>query len=111
VLVPLFVVLILFALVNRQLVVVNFNPFVAPAELTAPAFGVPLFLIIYAVLLIGVLLGGVATWFAQGSIRQEKRHWRREAEHLTRENQALRNTIAPQDRRGLLQVDELLDRG
>jgi uncharacterized integral membrane protein len=83
VLVPLCVVLIVFALANRQLVVVNFNP-VAPVDtLTAPGYGVPLFLVIYGVLLIGVLLGGVATWFAQSHHRQEKRHWRRESEKLS----------------------------
>ncbi|MEX0599258.1 MAG: hypothetical protein WD205_01365, partial [Rhodothermales bacterium] len=56
VLVPLCAVLIVFALANRQLVVVNFNPFIPPQDLAAPGFGVPLFLVIFAVLLAGVLL-------------------------------------------------------
>ena len=82
VLVPLCVLLILFALANRQLVIVNFNPFMPPGTLTQPGYGVPLFLVIYIVLLLGVIAGGIATWFAQGKVRQEKRHWRKEAETL-----------------------------
>ncbi|HEY4199375.1 MAG TPA: LapA family protein [Devosiaceae bacterium] len=111
VLVPLCGLLIVFALANRQLVIVNFNPFVSPQALTAPGFGVPLFLVIYAVLLIGVLLGGVATWLAQGRVRREKRQWRKEAEYLTRELDGLRKSSArPQDGRALLEVDDFLDK-
>jgi len=81
-LLPLCVLLIIFALANRQLVVVNFNPLAPVESLDAPGFGIPLFFVIYAVLLIGVLLGGVATWFAQGHHRIEKRKFRRESERL-----------------------------
>ena len=42
VLVPLCAALIVFALANRQLVVVNFNPLIPPDALSAPGFGVPL---------------------------------------------------------------------
>lgn len=94
VLVPLCLVLIVFALANRQLVIVNFNP-VAPVEsLASPGYGVPLFFVIYAVLLIGVLLGGVATWFAQSHHRQEKRRLRRESERLSVDLAAARRTPA-----------------
>lgn len=104
VLVPLCAVLIVFALANRQLVVVNFNPF-APAEaLTAPGFGVPLFLVIFAVLLIGVLLGGIATWFAQGTHRRDERSFKRENERLHREIEASRR--APSNP-SLLEADDL----
>ena len=79
VLVPLCLGLIAFALANRHFVAVNFNPF-APVDGTmAPGFGVPLFLVLYVVLLLGVLLGGIATWFAQGQHRRREKHWRREA--------------------------------
>jgi len=94
VLVPLCAVLIVFALANRQLVVVNFNPF-APAEaLTTPGVGVPLFLVIFAVLLCGVLLGGIATWFAQGPHRRDERHFKRETERLHRELEVARRSPA-----------------
>ena len=73
VLVPLCLVLVVFALANRQLVVVNFNPFVPSEALTTPGVGVPLFLVLFTVLLFGVVLGGIATWFAQGQHRRDER--------------------------------------
>ncbi len=73
VLVPLCLVLIVFALANRQLVIVNFNPFVPADALRSPGVGVPLFLVLFGVLLIGVVLGGIATWFAQGQHRRDER--------------------------------------
>ena len=73
VLVPLCAVLIAFALANRQLVIVNFNPMASADALTAPGIGVPLFLVMFAMLLLGILLGGIATWFAQGSHRRDER--------------------------------------
>lgn len=111
VLVPLCAALIVFALANRQLVVVNFNPLIQPESLTTPGFGVPLFLVIFTVLLVGVLLGGVAAWFAQGRTRQERRHWRKETEHLTREIETLRRSQnVPASGIALAEVDDLLDR-
>lgn len=90
VLVPLCLVLVIFALANQQSVVVNFNP-LAPADpVTSP--GVPLFLVLFAVLLTGVLLGGIATWFAQAPHRRDERTWRREAERLNREVTAMRRS-------------------
>src|SRR3569832_740384 len=91
---PLCVVLVVFALANRQLVVVNFNPFVPSEALTTPGVGVPLFLVLFTVLLIGVVLGGVATWFAQGQHRRDERNWRRETERLSREVDAIRRSPA-----------------
>jgi uncharacterized integral membrane protein len=90
VLVPLCAVLIVFALANRQLVVVNFNPLAPSEALAAPGVGVPLFLVIFGVLLVGVLLGGIATWFAQGAHRRDERHYRRETERLHRELEVAR---------------------
>jgi len=93
VLVPLCLLLIVFAIANRQPVVVNFNPMSA-AELPEPGLGIPLFLVVYVVLLVGVLLGGVATWFAQSHHRQEKRLYRRESERLSSDLAAARRAPA-----------------
>jgi uncharacterized integral membrane protein len=101
VLVPLCLVMIVFALANRQLVVVNFNPLVPSEALTTPGVGVPLFLVLFAVLLFGVVLGGVATWFAQAPHRRDERNYRREAERLNREVNAIRRSPS------LPMVDEL----
>jgi len=109
VLVPLCGLLIVFALANRQLVVLNFNPFAPVNQLAAPGFGVPLFLVIYVVLLIGVMLGGVATWLAQGQHRQRERHWRREAQALGAELETLRKTQRPPSGGPLAEVDDVLE--
>lgn len=110
VLVPLSIVLVVFSLANRQLVVVNFNPFVPTEALTSPGAGVPLFLVIFAFLLIGVVLGGVATWLAQSPHRQRERHWRREYTQLSKDYEALRRASrSPDTRQDLVEVDDLID--
>ena len=71
--IPLAAVIIAFAVANRQTVTVSFDPFssVSPAY----AATLPLFVVIFAVLILGVLVGGIAAW-----IRQSK--WRRMARKL-----------------------------
>lgn len=107
VLVPLCAVLIIFALANTQIVTVNLNPFAPADQLAGTRIGVPLFLVIFLILLVGVVLGGVATWFAQGRHRRDERHWRRETERLHRELDAARRAPANPS---LLDVDDLAQR-
>ena len=109
VLVPLCVLLIAFALANRHFVPVNFNPFVPVDAVAAPGYGVPLFVVLYVVLLIGVLLGGIATWFAQAHHRSGERHWRRESQALQSELAALRKAPAAGSTAPLAEVDDLLE--
>jgi uncharacterized integral membrane protein len=70
VLIPLGLIFIVFAVANRHLVTVSFDPF----NSTDPSVAVtlPLFVVIIAVAILGVVAGGCATWFRQ-------RHWRRAA--------------------------------
>lgn len=70
VVIPIAVIFLVFAIANRRLVTVSFDPF----NSTDPSVGVtlPLFLVIIVVAILGVVAGGVATWFRQ-------RHWRRAA--------------------------------
>ena len=65
---PLFLILIVFAVANRHFVTVSFDPFntVDPAL----AVSLPLFALIITAAMLGVVAGGLATWFGQ-------RHWRR----------------------------------
>ena len=84
VLVPLCVVLVVFTLANRQMVEVRFDP-ISPLNPLISPVEVPMFVVIYAMLLVGVVLGGVATWFTQGRQRREKRKWRRQAKKLEQE--------------------------
>jgi sensor domain CHASE-containing protein len=72
--------------------VVNFNPLVPSGALTTPGIGVPLFLVIFTVLLFGVVLGGIATWFAQSQHRRDERAYKRETERLGREVDAMRRS-------------------
>lgn len=70
VILPLAILFVVFAVANRQVVTLSFDPF----NSSDPALGVslPLFAVIIAVAIFGVVAGGVATWFGQ-------RHWRRAA--------------------------------
>lgn len=81
VLLPLCVVLALFALANRHSIEVRFDPFPGTNPLIGP-MEIPLFVMIYALLIVGVVLGGIASWFAQGKQRREKRLWRKKARDL-----------------------------
>ena len=106
---PLCAVLIAFVLANRQLVAVNINPFGNPASADAVGYGIPLFVVLYVVLLVGVLLGGTATWFAQGQHRKRERQWRREAQALNQELENQRRRQAQATPAALSEVDEILD--
>src|ERR1700756_5407690 len=68
--VPLGLILIVFAVANRHFVTVSFDPFnsVDPSV----SVSLPLFVLIIAVGILGVIAGGCATWFGQ-------RRWRRAA--------------------------------
>jgi uncharacterized integral membrane protein len=83
VLVPLCAVLVIFALANRHAVPVRFDPISADSPFL-PGAEVPLFVVIYCMLLAGIVLGGFAMWFAQGRNRRERRQFKREAERLAR---------------------------
>jgi uncharacterized integral membrane protein len=108
ILVPLCLGLIVIALANRHFVGVNFNPFTTIDAAPAPGYGVPMFVVLYVVLLVGVLLGGIATWFAQGHHRRREKHWRREAHMLNTELETLRKR-QPQPSGPLAEVDDVLE--
>jgi uncharacterized integral membrane protein len=83
--VPLATLIIAFAVANRQLVTVSFDPF----NSTNPAYAVPLplFILIFVLVILGVVVGGVAAW-----LRQSK--WRRAARKLDDENRQLLQELA-----------------
>ncbi len=62
--IPLAAVIIAFVVANRQTVTVSFDPF----SVASPAYAatLPLFAVIFVVLIMGVLVGGFAAWFRQG---------------------------------------------
>ena len=63
VLLPLSVAIVLFAVANRGLVTISLDPFSQAAP--AYAMALPLFLVIFAALILGVLVGGTAVWFGK----------------------------------------------
>ena len=84
------VVLIALALTNRHQVTLKLDPFNPDNPIVSiPA---PFYWFLFAAIILGIVLGGLATWFSQGKWRytarrrtQEAARWRAEAERLTRE--------------------------
>ena len=76
VVIPLGIFFIIFAVANRHLVTVSFDPFNSATPTVAVTM--PLFVVIITVAMLGVLAGGMATWFRQGRFRRAAR--RNEAE-------------------------------
>lgn len=91
-LIPLCIVLVVFALANRHVAHVGINPFVPPDA--AAGAGMPLFLIIYAALFLGIALGGVAVWWSQGVYRRALRQQRKRADQLEAELAGYRDRAA-----------------
>lgn len=85
VIVPLALILLAFAVANRQLVMVSFNPF--DTSDIALALTLPLFIVIIAAAVLGVIAGGIAVWFGQ-------RRWRRAARRHEAEAQEARRKLA-----------------
>ena len=85
VLIPLGVIFVVFAVANRHIVTVSFDPF----NSNDPALGVslPLFVVIIVVAILGVVAGGCATWFGQ-------RRWRRAARQHEMDAQDIRAQLA-----------------
>ena len=71
VVIPLGLIFVIFAVANRHLVTVSFDPFNSTAPVVAVTL--PLFVMIIAVAIIGVAAGGMATWFRQGRWRRAAR--------------------------------------
>jgi uncharacterized integral membrane protein len=85
VLIPLGLIFVVFAVANRHLVTVSFDPF----NSTDPSIAItlPLFVVIIAMAIAGVLAGGCATWLRQ-------RHWRRAARQHEADARAARAQLA-----------------
>ena len=94
ILVPLAAVIIIFAVANRQSVTVSFDPFSA----TSPAYAtsLPLFALIFVLLILGVLVGGVAAWIGQTRWRRTARKLDGEVRVLHQELDAIRRRFAPE---------------
>ena len=80
VLVPLAIVIVMFAVANREIITVSFDPF--DAANPALAVKTPLFILIFALVALGVLVGGIAAWLRQHKWRTRARRAEAEARDL-----------------------------
>ena len=92
ILVPLAIIIVAFAVANRQTVLVSFDPF----DAAQPAYSVTtwLFVPIFTALICGVVIGGLASWFRQGKWRGSARRFERELHKLREKVHALEGSTA-----------------
>src|SRR5258708_22983396 len=81
VLVPLAIVIVMFAVANREIITVSFDPF--DSAHPALALKMPLFMLIFVLVAVGVVVGGIAAWLKQ-------HNWRVRAPPAAAEAPALR---------------------
>ncbi len=91
--VPIALVIIIFSLINRHGVTIDFWPLPATMD-------IPLFAVILVTLMIGVLWGGLAAWLAAGRVRKRVRELNRritstdaDVRHLEEHNVHLRDDL------------------
>lgn len=103
--------LVTLAVANRHPVDLKLDPFNPEAPVLA--ISLPFFGYLFAMLILGVILGGVATWMSQGKWRraarnrtQEALRWKAEAERLVRERdqRVAQGHSAPGERRQLAAI-------
>lgn len=80
VIVPLAIILVALAVANRGTVPLTLDPF-NPGN-PALTLQQPLFVLLFAAVAIGMIIGSVATWFKQGHYRKMARQRAQEAEAL-----------------------------
>jgi uncharacterized integral membrane protein len=101
VLVPIGILLIVLSVANRQMVTLALNPF-NPADSVLSA-SAPFFVFLFLAVIVGMILGSLATWFSQGKYRKRARieasqavKWHAEAEkHRTRAETMASQTMLP----------------
>jgi hypothetical protein len=99
ILIPIAAALVALAVANRQSVTVAFDPF-DPAD-PAYAMTMPLYLAGFAVLIAGVVLGGIATWLEQGKWRRARARLAVEIGVVRIELERLKQQTAKPDGRSL----------
>jgi len=77
ILLPVAVIGLAFAVANRHNVSVSFDPF--SGDMEGAKIVAPLFVILILATMFGVVIGGIATWIAQGRNRRALREARSEA--------------------------------
>lgn len=96
---PVAVLLVVFGVINRDPVTVILDPF-SPDDPTL-AFTTPLYFLVFAAIIFGIVIGGLADWVRQGRWRKAARENRYQAERWRKEAAALKEAEpTPVKRRG-----------
>lgn len=97
---PAAALLVTLAVANRHSVTMALDPFNPDAPVVS--LSLPFYAYLFGAVILGVLLGGMATWVSQARYRKQARHrgvearrWQSEAERLVRERDA---TVAARGR-------------
>lgn len=101
VLIPIGIVLIVLSVANRQPVTLALNPF--RPEDSVLSVTAPFFVYLFLAVILGLVIGSLATWFTQGKYRKRARieaseavKWHSEAEkHKTRAEAIASQTVLP----------------
>lgn len=83
-LMPIVVAVLVIALGNRDMITLHLHPF-RDGEVPDLTLDVPVYLELLVTLMVGVLIGGFATWLEQGKHRAAARRARAEVKRLTAE--------------------------
>jgi uncharacterized integral membrane protein len=86
--IPLAVIIVAFAVANRQAITISFDPFSSANP--AYAATLPLFVVLFAAMILGVIVGGIAAWFGQAKWRRTARRLDADMRLLHQELDALR---------------------
>jgi len=95
--VPLAIVVVAFAVANRQMVTVSFDPFSSANP--AYAASLPLFALIFVLVILGVVIGGAAAWLRQATWRRTARRLDADVRALHQELDAMRRRAAEEETR------------
>jgi uncharacterized membrane protein YciS (DUF1049 family) len=80
ILLPVAAIVLAFSEANRESVSVSFDLLLTQApELSISA---PMFVVLFAMVMLGILIGGVAAWFSQARLRRDVRRLQLEADRL-----------------------------
>ena len=92
ILIPLALAIVMFAVSNRALVPIGFDPFGTQPPMFA--YPLPLFLVLLIALIAGVIIGGAAAWSRQRKWRRRARRASAELKEARAEAAVLRRRLA-----------------
>ncbi len=84
--IPTVAITIWFALANRSSVTLSLDPFAGASSQWT--LGLPLFVVVFMGVFIGMLAGGAVVWWGQGRWRREAKSTRREVQRLSAEEKS-----------------------